>query len=341
VILVSNWLESKLQEIFSKPGLTVQKVSQDTGIPRSYLSLIKTGRQVPSEEVVRKLARYFQEDEEEWAFHVKGKPVVDDLKRRFPSAMPRYARTLQDEPPKGEPYKMSLQDFAAAYGPTSLNNDYGRPSSNFIPLPTIERYATDALALFAKKQKTEPTFPLDAELLVRDVFGLDVHYDDGACMDNIAPNLLGCLFADGMPSPLSGCDRLIMVNDSLRFRSITTAFTILHELGHYLFHYPKDAVATAVPAYCRSGDVQGEKRAGVDAREWQASRFASELLMPKERVRWLVDSKPSGEIINLEIYGERFRSYFGVSQAAMEKRFYDLGYKCAFGRYAYANVTRT
>lgn len=339
VTFMSNWLETKLQEIFAMPGLTVQKVAQDTGIPRSYLSLIKTGRQVPSEEVVRKLARYFKEDEEEWAFHVKGKPVVDELKRRFPSAMPRYARTLDNEPPKPGPYKMTLRDFTTAHRPTILPDKGGRTSSNFIPLPTIERYAADALAQFAKKQTTEPSFPLDAELLVRELFGLDVHYDDGRYMDDIAPNLLGCLFADGMPSPLDGRDRLIMVNDSSRFQSITTAFTILHELGHYLFHYPKDAIAPAVPAYCRSGDVQGEKRAGVDAREWQASRFASEVLMPKDRVRWLVDAKPSGEIINLDIYGERFRSYFGVSQAAMEKRFYDLGYKCAFGRYAYANVT--
>ena len=99
---MSNWLEQKLQELFAKPGLTVQKVAQETGIPRSYLSLMKTGRQIPSEGVVRKLARYFGENEEEWAFQAKGQPVIEDLRRKYPQAMPRYARQLRDEPQKGE-----------------------------------------------------------------------------------------------------------------------------------------------------------------------------------------------------------------------------------------------
>ena len=63
--------------------------------------------------------------------------------------------------------------------------------------------------------------------------------------------------------------------------------------------------------------------------------------MPRGKVSWLLDGKQPPEIINLDIYGSNFRAYFGVSQAAMEKRLFDLGYKCAFGRYAYANVTST
>jgi transcriptional regulator with XRE-family HTH domain len=97
---MSSWLARKLQVLLDVPGLTVQKVAQDTGIPRSYLSLIKTGRQIPSEEVVRKLARYFGEDEEEWAFKTKGQPLMEDLRKRYPTAMPKYARQLTDKPPK-------------------------------------------------------------------------------------------------------------------------------------------------------------------------------------------------------------------------------------------------
>jgi hypothetical protein len=62
--------------------------------------------------------------------------------------------------------------------------------------------------------------------------------------------------------------------------------------------------------------------------------------MPKENVAWLLDGKEPPEIINLEIYGHNFRKYFGVSQAAMEKRLHDIGYKCAFGKHAYANLTQ-
>lgn len=94
---MSNWLSEKLDEIFAQPGLTVQKVAAETGIPRSYISLMKTGRQVPSEEVVRKLARYFGEDEEEWAFQAKGQPVMDKLLKKYPSAMPKYARRVAEE----------------------------------------------------------------------------------------------------------------------------------------------------------------------------------------------------------------------------------------------------
>ena len=91
---MSNWLSSKLEYLFSEPGLTVQKVAKETGIPRSYISLIKTAHQVPSEEVVRKLARYFGENEEEWAFQVKGQPVMDELRKKYPTEMPRYARRI-------------------------------------------------------------------------------------------------------------------------------------------------------------------------------------------------------------------------------------------------------
>ena len=51
--------------------------------------------------------------------------------------------------------------------------------------------------------------------------------------------------------------------------------------------------------------------------------------------------KAPPEIINLGLYGLGFRGFFGVSQAAMEKRLFDLGYECMFGRTLYANVTNT
>jgi len=91
---VSNWLVQRLGELFSSPGLTVQRVSDETRIPRSYISLIKTGRAMPSEEVVRKLARFFGEDEEQWAFETKGAPVMDDLRRKYPKYVLPYARKI-------------------------------------------------------------------------------------------------------------------------------------------------------------------------------------------------------------------------------------------------------
>lgn len=342
---MSNWLARRLQELFSRPGLTVHKVAAETGVPRSYISLMKTGRQIPSEEVVRKLARYFGEDEEEWAFQAKGLPVFQDLKQKYPNELPKYARrTLGDEPGTEPPSKERYQVTFDTYKVTHEGREALRPAwqpGEFIPISRIETYANDSLRLFAERVGHEITFPLDAESLVGDVFNLEVFYDDGQFMDRLGDGLLGCLYPDGMPCPPTGSDRVIVVNEAARFRWVTTAFTILHELGHFLLHFPKDAVASVDASYCRSSEVQPSGKTRVPPREWQASRFAAEVLMPKGRVQWLLDGKPPGanEIINLDNYGTQFRQYFGVSQAAMEKRLSDLAYKCAYGRYAYANVT--
>jgi hypothetical protein len=226
--------------------------------------------------------------------------------------------------------------------------DTGREASKsawqtgeFIPVSRIEAFASDSLRLYAERIGHDITFPLDAEGLVGDIFHLDVFYDDGRFMDSLGDGLLGCLYPDGMLCPSTGSDRVIVVNEASRFRWVTTAFTILHELGHFLLHFPRDAVASVDASYCRSREVQPSLKTRVPPREWQASRFASEVLMPKERVQWLLDGKPlhANEVINLDIYGTQFRQFFGVSQAAMEKRLHDLGYKCANGRYQYANVT--
>ena len=96
---------------------------------------------------------------------------------------------------------------------------------------------------------------------MRDVFNLDVHYDGDGLLDMMDPSLLGCLFPDGVPCPELGMDRLIVVNDAERYRHVTVAFTIVHEAGHYVFHYPKDAVASAHhPRYCRSEHIEGQRR---------------------------------------------------------------------------------
>lgn len=227
----------------------------------------------------------------------------------------------------------------AAIDGTERSQFAGWRSKEFVPLEIIEAYAEDSLRLFAEKCGGGVSFPLDAERLVRELFNLEVYYDDGTIMDAMDAHLLGCLYPEGMVCPATGSDGWIMVNDAPRYRGVTTEFIILHEGGHWLLHHPKDAVATENSAYCRTEDFQ-PRWSRVPPREWQASRLAAEILMPRERVSWLLDGKQPPEVINLDIYGERFREYFGVSQAAMEKRLHDLDYKCAFGRSAYANVTQ-
>jgi len=81
------------------------------------------------------------------------------------------------------------------------------------------------------------------------------------------------------------------------------AFTLIHELGHYLLHYlQSDARLTRVsddvyvPAYCDP--------------EWQADTFASEFLMPFE------------EYINMD--EEEIRKTYHVSRTAAEVRYNNI-----------------
>lgn len=90
-----NWLVQHLRELMDKQKLTVQSVASQVGVERAYLSQILHGTRVPSEDLVRRLARFFQEDEEEWAFQTRGAPVLERLHQRFPRHVPAYARRLK------------------------------------------------------------------------------------------------------------------------------------------------------------------------------------------------------------------------------------------------------
>src|SRR4051794_28930994 len=93
-----RWLADRFTKLLTERKLTLQRVSAETGINRAYLSLMKTGRQVPSEELLRRLAAYLGEDPEEWAFHVRGLPVLKELEERYPHHLPAYGRKTWGPP---------------------------------------------------------------------------------------------------------------------------------------------------------------------------------------------------------------------------------------------------
>src|SRR2546425_11206640 len=69
-------------------------------------------------------------------------------------------------------------------------------------------------------------------------------------------------------------------------------------------------------------------------------RFAGELVMPVERVKWLLDGKGVGEMINLDFYAKNFQEHFGTSRAQMEKRLVDLGYLLTRPNYEWADYSK-
>jgi transcriptional regulator with XRE-family HTH domain len=335
-----SWLAERLRQLLDEKDLSIQRVASEVRIDRSYLSLIVHGKRVPSEDVVRRLARYFEEDEEQWLFNARELPGLDEVRRKYPRPMIEYARRTISNDRRG---RKNRYDLTSASYQAFLGSRYGGiGDGEFIDLAAIEAEANDVLRAIRECVGGDVKFPLDAEVLVRKVASLQVHYDGEGYLDSIDRSLLGCLFPDGVPCPATGQDRTIVVNDSERFRSVTTAFTILHELGHYLLHYPRDSTAVArPPTYCRSGHIAPPRKDKVPPREWQASRFASEVLMPRDKVVEVLGGKKPGDLVNLRHHGDRIRRIFGVSQAAMEKRLFDLGYRCIMGRYGYANANLT
>lgn len=91
-------------------------------------------------------------------------------------------------------------------------------------------------------------------------------------------------------------------------------FTIAHELGHYLLHFPK--VTSELPSAKMKATrwVDETKKDQVRA-EWEANWFAAAFLMPKADFQGKFDQ---GKI-------DLVAEYFGVSEAAIKVRAKSLG----------------
>jgi Zn-dependent peptidase ImmA (M78 family) len=88
-------------------------------------------------------------------------------------------------------------------------------------------------------------------------------------------------------------------------------FTIAHELGHYVFHKEDNDSFT---------DTTFFRGMSNDGLEYTANKFASELLMPENSVRKLINIQNIRNIADLA-------DKFDVSAAAMLYRVKQIGYK--------------
>lgn len=101
---------------------------------------------------------------------------------------------------------------------------------------------------------------------------------------------------------------VIKVNKNQNIRR--QRFTVAHELGHYMMHRNKSEAFTDEVFF------RAEKK---DIIEYRANEFASQLLMPEERIKKAISEGDR----NLGKLAERFN----VSSAAMKVRVQELGYK--------------
>jgi transcriptional regulator with XRE-family HTH domain len=78
--------------------LTLRDLEKEIGVKYAYLSQLEAGLAKPSEELARKLAKYFGEDEEKFVFLARDiRKVIDDLKKKYPKQAPAFFRKVLKE----------------------------------------------------------------------------------------------------------------------------------------------------------------------------------------------------------------------------------------------------
>jgi len=82
-----SWLTDRLTKLMQERSLTADALARQLGVERSRLSAIISGAAIPNENLVRRLARYFGEDVDEWAGKAEkrasAQPVVTNLPTDF------------------------------------------------------------------------------------------------------------------------------------------------------------------------------------------------------------------------------------------------------------------
>lgn len=216
----------------------------------------------------------------------------------------------------------------------------------------VRHHAADLVRQYEKRRGKPVKHPLDPVDMFATLFDLDTIYDHEGRLNRIEPNIIGCIFPDGAPSPW-GRDKLIVVNvtkatsratiggvtyslDTFDPTLYNDRFTVAHEgMGHYVMQFLQGIRENGAnrPPSCRSED-----RSSL---EWNANFAAGELLMPLDKVTWLLDGLKPGQIIDLELYAKNFMGYFGASRGMMEARLKALGYLMLNAKYDWADFVKS
>lgn len=85
----------KLKGLRKKKELTLRKLANGLHITHAYLYQIEKGIVIPSEELAKRVARFFEEDEEEIVFLARD--VAREIKRiakKYPMISPAYFKEV-------------------------------------------------------------------------------------------------------------------------------------------------------------------------------------------------------------------------------------------------------
>ncbi|MEM7033750.1 MAG: ImmA/IrrE family metallo-endopeptidase [Chloroflexota bacterium] len=101
----------------------------------------------------------------------------------------------------------------------------------------------------------------------------------------------------------------------------TYAFTLAHEIGHYLLHVSSEAKQPQASQADDEAVLHRHKTTAADVREWQAEQFASYLLMPDRLIQPAIAGQNLRNWSNLY----QLRDLFQVSITALRIRLEKLG----------------
>lgn len=175
-----------------------------------------------------------------------------------------------------------------------------------VELADIHNPEVLAQAIFAQKPDLPIPVPIEELVIANDIRQVEKLVD--------APEFVGMLATDETKSYGQ-----IWVGD---MRSTRQRFTIAHEFGHFLLPHH-----TQMNYQCSNKDInQGEPGGTPEAeREWEANRFAAELMLPKQQF-----VKRLGKVATPCLsHVQRLSDTFNMSVEATARRYLTLsGFQC-------------
>jgi transcriptional regulator with XRE-family HTH domain len=278
LIRQGHFLGTKLRSLRRRNGLTLDELSarcvqiDASGAPSvSYLSMVETGKRMPSAEMLRMLAGIFSKDAR-WFLDENTEVDIAPAQRERGglAAMPLEPaflfshELLQNALPEllsqtGTTGRQFAQLLIRVWQETRHNN-----------FPDIERAAEEC-------GKRQMPLTLDAVMAICQWHGLKVRWFDG---DGRKPN--GGLVRSQFEAPGT-----VLINERLRNQEERLKYDLAFFIGHKILHNGDGAISPHSASQSGDGDASGGA-AGMGARdvlhawrEFECSFFAGALLCPR------------------------------------------------------------
>jgi transcriptional regulator with XRE-family HTH domain len=282
LIRQGHFLGTKLRSLRRRNGLTLDELSarcvqiDASGAPSvSYLSMVETGKRMPSAEMLRMLAGIFSKDAR-WFLDENTEVDIAPAQRERGglAAMPLEPaflfshELLQNALPEllsqtGTTGRQFAQLLIRVWQETRHNN-----------FPDIERAAEEC-------GKRQMPLTLDAVMAICQWHGLKVRWFDG---DGRKPN--GGLVRSQFEAPGT-----VLINERLRNQEERLKYDLAFFIGHKILHNGDGAISPHSASQSGDGDASGGA-AGMGARdvlhawrEFECSFFAGALLCPRPQAR--------------------------------------------------------